>query len=484
VSEIIGRFAERRRREPGRPLVHLPAAGRTLSVSSLWESHLHHVERLNQLGLERHQLIVSAAGNHPVCVSLLMACRALDLVMMPVDGGTKLREILELGNRFGAAALVLPAALASGVDGRSAPLTDDLTIVLHETPARQYAGAAMLKLTSGTTDVPKAALVTEAHLLADCSHVVSAMDIREEDTQIACIPLSHSYGIVVMLMPLLVQATALVLRESFVPKELPADARRFSARRFPGVPFMFDYFIAHPPGDGWPRCLQHLISAGARLEPATVRTFFEMFGVKIHTFYGTTETGGISFDDSDRIEAAETVGRPLPGVTVSLRPDAGAPRGAGRIFVQSGSVADGYAGQPSDTLSYGGFLTGDYGAFDDRGCLTLVGRASSFVNVAGRKVEPSEVEVVLRSMPGIADVRVVGAPDAQRGQQIVACVVTDYRHVQLTTVAIRQFCASRLSPHKIPRAILFLDSIPLTARGKTDRSALADLVRERLAETS
>ena len=100
-------------------------------------------------------------------------------------------------------------------------------------------------------------------------------------------------------MPLLMQGTALVLRESFVPHQLPADARRFGARVFPGVPFMFEYFLANPPADGWPPCLRRLISAGAPLLPATVRAFHERFGVKIHSFYGATETGGIAFDDSE-----------------------------------------------------------------------------------------------------------------------------------------------------------------------------------------
>ena len=79
----------------------------------------------------------------------------------------------------------------------------------------------------------------------------------------------------------------------------------------------------------------------------------------------------------------------------------------------------------SDGFGDGGFLTGDYGAWDAGGRLTLRGRVSSFVNVAGRKVHPDEVEHVLRDMPGITHVRVVAAPDAKRGQQIVACIVAN-----------------------------------------------------------
>ena len=98
-----------------------------------------------------------------------------------------------------------------------------------------------------------------------------AMGITPDDVQIAAIPLSHSYAIGNLVMPLLLEGTAFVLRESFVPRHLPSDARDYGARVFPGVPFMFQYFNDHPPAGGWPPSLQCLISAGASLDPETRR---------------------------------------------------------------------------------------------------------------------------------------------------------------------------------------------------------------------
>ena len=213
-------------------------------------------------------------------------------------------------------------------------------------------------------------------------------------------------------MPLLLQATAIVVRDAFVPPQLTADAQRFGARILPGVPFMFQYFATNPPPGGWPPGLRWLISAGAPLPPSTVRAFHDRFGVKIHSFYGTTETGGIAFDDDDEIREEPVVGRALPGVTITLQPDEHAPDNAGRIHVRSAAVAGGYSDDTRDGFDEHGFLTGDYGAWDARQRLTLRGRVSAFVNVAGRKVQPEEVEQVLRAMPGVADVRVLAAPDA------------------------------------------------------------------------
>jgi len=285
-------------------------------------------------------------------------------------------------------------------------------------------------------------------------------------------------------LPLLLQGTAIVLRESFVPHQFAADARAYGARVFPGVPFMFDHFNAHQSPGSWPAGLEVLISAGARLETSTVRAFHGSFGLKIRSFYGTSETGGIAYDDSPEIEDEPTVGRPMPGVRITLRPEEGAPENGGRVHVTGDAVASGYAGgEPFDAGGLGaGFLTGDFGRFTDRGHLVLTGRVSSFINVAGRKVQPEEVEGVLRSMPEIDDARVVGAPDPSRGQQIVACIVA--RSGDPGVLRVRQFCAGRLAPHKIPRTIIVLDRIPLTERGKTDRRRLEAAIEEHLRGTS
>src|SRR6185295_11444403 len=117
----------------------------------------------------------------------------------------------------------------------------------------------------GSTGLPKAATANDAQLVGDGTQIAAAMGIQPSDTQIAVIPLSHSYGLGVLLMPLLLQATAIVVRDAFVPPQLAADAQHFRARVLPGVPFMFQYFVANPPTGGWPPGLRALISAGAPL---------------------------------------------------------------------------------------------------------------------------------------------------------------------------------------------------------------------------
>lgn len=480
MSEIVRRFARIALEQPERPLVYVSGTNDVLTASKLWQLHLELCQRLSSIGVGANHLVVSAAGNRPAAVPLLLACLALRAPLMPVDAGATHAEISEFAERFGASAVVLPDDAARMGARRSAPLVDGLRVEYHRIDGRAFRDAAILKLTSGSTGFPKATLTAETHLIADGEQIIDAMGIGAADVQIAAIPLSHSYGFGNLIMPLLLQGTAFVLRESFVPQQVLFDARRFRARVFPGVPYMFNYLALNPPAEGWPSCLQLLISAGAPQDRSTIEAFQTRFGARIHAFYGASETGGIAYDGGNAVNETGYVGSPMRGVTITIREDDEAPQGSGRILVRSGSVASGYLhamDEAEDPFVDGGFLTGDYGFVDDRGDVTLTGRASAAVNVAGRKVHPAEVERVLRSMEGVVDACVIAAPDDRRGQQIVAFIIG---RQPLSALEVRRFCATRLAPYKVPRAITFIQSFPVTPRGKIDHAQLSALAREQL----
>jgi long-chain acyl-CoA synthetase len=485
VSYIVERFQRICRDRPDRPLVHVPAESATLTTSDILSASDAHVRALDRLGLGRDSLVMLAIGNRPAAFPFWIAARRRGIAVMPVDAGVTRVETADLARRFGASAVIVPEShTAASSIGSVVPYGCGLAAIrVNDAVPRPElcAGAAILKLTSGSTGLPKATFTTDREVVIDTEHIVTAMGITPSHTQLAAIPLSHAYGLGNLLMPALLQGTAVVLRESFVPQAIASDARDYGANVFPGVPFMFEHLVISVPAASWPRGLHRLMSAGARLEAATARRFHDAFGVKIHSFYGTSETGGIAYDDTDEVSDETTVGRPMPDVVVTLRPEEGARDDEGRVHVASGAVATRYVGErPSDgAFGDGGFLTGDFGRFDGRGHLVLTGRVSAFINVAGRKVQPEEVEQVLRTMPGVADVRVLGAADPARGEQIVACIVrTDGDR---NVLAVRRFCAARLAPYKLPRAVIWLDRIPITERGKTDRAALERIVVRHLA---
>jgi long-chain acyl-CoA synthetase len=477
TSEIVDAFQRLRRESPQQPLLYLPATREAVTVDDLAEAAAQVCRSLDERAVNRRALLAAAVGNRPGYLALFLACRQRNQPLLPLDGGTTPAEINAIAVQFGAAAVLTASELQLPAFTRTATIGRDLAVALANVDPGEsrHGSAAVLKMTSGSSGTPRATLTPEAALVCDSRTLMDAMRVAPTDVQIAAIPLSHSYGLGNLVVPMLMLGTPLVLRDAFVPQRLAEDAREYDARVFPGVPFMFDHFVRHPPADGWPSRLHNLISAGAPLEADVAERFRESSRVKIHPFYGTSETGGIAYDAGEESARDGFVGTALPGVSLTLVPHDAASEGSGRLLVRSGAVSSGYADDAnSDAFVDGGFLTGDLGTIDGGGRLTLSGRVSAFVNVAGRKVHPEEVEKILRSFEGVADARVLGVADDRRGEQLVACLVM--RGARPSIVSLRQFCGAHLASHKIPRAFIFLDGIPLTERGKTDRARLEALV--------
>lgn len=434
------------------------------------------IERaLKDLGAGRGSVVVSVVGNRPLFFSVFVACLNAGAALVPLGEATD-AEAAALIEQAGAAAVITdrdlplhaPRERSLGSRVRLLRLDD------RDDPS-QYGPSVVLKLTSGSTLLPKAAIAREAHLVNDGRHIIEAMGIEPTDINFTCIPLSHSYAIGNVVMPLVWQGTRVALRQLFSPAQFACDVADSGATVFPGVPFMFDRIKSLAPVDQLPASLRLLITAGARIDAGTVSWFRRRLDRKVHSFYGSSETGGIAYDDSEDVSDPLHVGRAMPETTITIR-ESGRGPAAGRIFVEGNAVASGYAhaeGDPVAAFSEGGFLTGDLGYLDGMGRLVLTGRVSPLVNVAGRKVDPVEVERRLLELPGIADARVFGMSCDTRGQQVVAFLVrTD---AALTPLAIRQRCAETLSTHKIPRRFVFVDRFPVDSRGKIDRRALQRL---------
>jgi long-chain acyl-CoA synthetase len=187
----------------------------------------------------------------------------------------------------------------------------------------------------------------------------------------------------------------------------------------------------------------------------------------VHVFYGASECGGICYDREGSAALRGTVGTPLNGVTVELCD--------GAVRVRSAAVGSGYVPVAREELSGGTFLAADLGTWTSGGELALLGRADALINAGGKKVHPAEVENVLREMPGVREVVVVGVAAEQGEREIVRAVIA-CDPARVTYEEVAAWCRVRLAAHKVPRSILLVDDIPRTARGKIDRAALAGRV--------
>jgi acyl-CoA synthetase (AMP-forming)/AMP-acid ligase II len=509
-SELATAFAAVLRDRAEAPLLTAPSEGRTCTARDLDVAARALASTLRKAGLVPGHLVVSGLGNVVAFPALVLACLREGWPLLPADRSMPVAELAALAVRWDAAALVVGSPSRVDLEERSAsarewPLDRIVDLVpgvaasvRHPSPAPgRHGPAALLKLTSGTTGTPRATLSEERHLIADVRHITSVMAIGPTTRQLGVIPLSHSYGFSNLLLPLLWQGSPLLLRPQFVPTQIVPDLQAGGLDTFAGVPFMFDHLARHRRLPALPS-LRLVVSAGARLPFEIVEAFHHATGCKIRSFYGSSETGGICFDDSSDIDARVPVGRPMGDTEVSLVPDAEAPEGSGRVRVCGPNVIDRYAtpaiagdsdggddgslGKPPArrSLGEGGgrsthscFLTGDHARLDEDGLFVLTGRAASFVNVAGRKVVPQEVEGALRSLPGVADAVALAIDDPVRGQALGACLVSSGAWDART---VRHALAARLAPYKLPRVVVVVEALPLTDRGKVDRRAIEQLL--------
>jgi long-chain acyl-CoA synthetase len=474
-SVFVESFARVCRTRPDEVLLHAPSAGVAWTSREIRDGAAAIGRTLREAGLTRGDVVACAVGNHPLFVALALACLAEGWPLLAADRGTTTSEAEALADAWHATAIVLDAHAAPTEPHRATNLPGGLQLHVRQPrpdPGR-YGQACLLKLTSGSTGTPKVTLTEERHLEADVRHIAACMDIRPNTRQLGVIPLAHSYGFSNLVLPLLWQGSPLVLRPGFVPQQVAEDVARFGVETWAGVPFMFDHVASHHEG-ALPPALRTCISAGTRLDAATVHAFHVRTGLKIRSFYGSSETGGICFDSSEGLHDPVPVGRPMGDTRVTLVPDAEAPEGSGRVVVGGPAVITGYAdGQDADAFDQGWFITSDFGQFTLDGLLVLTGRASAVVNVAGRKVSPIEVEAAIRELPGVREVVVAAIADPRRGQAIGACLVAD---VPYSAATLRTALAGRLAPYKLPRAVVQVDALPVTPRGKTDREAIAALL--------
>ncbi|MFY9923218.1 MAG: class I adenylate-forming enzyme family protein [Opitutaceae bacterium] len=321
-------------------------------------------------------------------------------------------------------------------------------------------GECLVKVTSGTSGAPKALGATDAQMEADGRQICAAMGIGPDDANLALIPLGYSYGLGNLVLPLVLQGTRVICSASALPHAVAADAKRHRPSVMPAVPPILRALATSELAPGSLSSLRLVVSAGSPLDPEVARLFLRRHGIRIHGFYGTSETGGIAFDRTGEATlSGRSVGPPLGGVRLSLRRDGG-------FSVSSPAV-----------LGKGRFSPADRGELNALGELVLLGRTDRVVKVAGRRVDLAEVEQALRSLPGVNDA-FVHAPAG--GEPALAAAVAS----RLPVAELRRLLRRRLAPWKMPRRILALARLPATARGKADARRLIQLLSAPLTATS
>jgi malonyl-CoA/methylmalonyl-CoA synthetase len=337
--------------------------------------------------------------------------------------------------------------------------------------------AAIIGYTSGTTGVPKGAVLSHRNLLASSESVRLAWRWTAEDRLVLALPLFHIHGLGVGLHGTLLAGGSAVLLPRFDADAVLDAVAAHDATLFFGVPTMYARLAGSTRLGALGR-LRLCVSGSAPLPPALFERLAEGSGQRILERYGMTETGINVSNPYDGERRPGSVGFPLPGVELRLA-------ASGEIELRGPNVFSGYWGRPEATAAAftadGWFRTGDVGEFDPGGYLRIVGRARELIITGGFNVYPREVEDVLLEHPGVAEVAVAGTPDPEWGELVTAWVVPSPHAPPPDEEALAGFAADRLARFKCPRRVVVVDALPRNALGKVLRD---ELVWHELVERS
>jgi acyl-CoA synthetase (AMP-forming)/AMP-acid ligase II len=401
-------------------------------------------------------LIAVQIGNHEDWSPIFIACLCRGLVVLPLE------QSISDQQRDAA----LKVCRASGIiEGAGTVRAID-----SERPNWEGKNPTLLKLTSGTTAAPRAIRFRSEQLLADCDQICATMGISAVDLNFGVIPISHSYGFSNLLTPLIARGAAMVLSQDRTPRAVLDDLAKTNATVFPGMPVFYQAFCEMENVPPLPK-LRLCISAGAPLPIATATKFGEKFGLPIHSFYGASECGGICYDREAVNEIEGFVGAPMKDVDLELI-DPNTEQS--QVRVRSAAAGDGYFPDfDEEKLSNGVFVPDDLLARHGFG-FKIVGRISDVINVAGKKVNPAEIEERLLHFPGVRQAVAFGRESTLRHEEVAACVVAD---VDLRENELLEFCRNALSAWQVPKRIFIVDSIPANERGKISRRELGKQFR-------
>ncbi|MFI9255620.1 FadD3 family acyl-CoA ligase [Streptomyces sp. NPDC053069] len=350
---------------------------------------------------------------------------------------------------------------------------------------RQLDGSALSDIiyTSGTTGRPKGAMITHNQTLRAYEIWADLAGLREDDRYLIINPFFHTFGYKAGVIACLMRGATMIPQPVFNVETALANIAAERVSVLPGPPTLHQSLLDHPSRDAHDLSALRLVVTGAAVVPLRLveRLHGELGVDTVLTAYGLSEASGIVTmcrrgDDPSVI--ASTSGRAIPGTEVRLADATGEPvppGEAGEVLVRGFNVMRGYYGDPAATaevISPDGWLhTGDVGVLDERGNLRITDRIKDMFIVGGFNAYPAEIEQLLGLHPDVADVAVIGVPDARLGEVAKAYVVRRPGST-LTCDDLIAWSRREMANYKVPRSVEFMGELPRNASGKVVKGVL------------
>lgn len=457
-----------------------------------YDSLLKHVtacaQELLEKGVGEGDVVALVLPNSFDFVVITIATMAINAVLLPLNPRLKPEELQQYLHLTSPKVVFLPPDLRRSVEDMqlNAVLAESFSGVAGK--GRTLKGLsqndaaclpALYMFSSGSTGKSKRITRTQQQVMSEYYALEQTIALKPSDCILCTIPLFHAHGFGNTLVAALMTGSKLViLTQEFSAR---ATVRAMQAQRvtiYPAVPFMFKmivdtHFKAKPDFD----LIRLLVSAGAQLPKDVAEAFFAAFSKPICQLYGSSETGAVCSNLHHPVNKCLSVGRPLKGMAIDILDDHGnrvACEQEGEIWISSPAMTHQYddlVKLTKECFVENRFFAGDIGYVDAQGDLFITGRKKLMINVAGYKVDPLEIERILKSHPAIDDAVVIGVADPHYGELIKAVVVCSQRD-DCSEQKLIAYAASHLAEYKLPRVVEFRDDIPRSPLGKVLRKYL------------
>ena len=477
-------------RAPGRP---------ALSYAGLRDLAAATIARLNGIGIGRNDRVAIVLPNGPEMAAAFIAIGA-GATTAPLNPSYRADEFNFYLTDLKAKALVVQKGVATEARDVAAKLgVTVLELVPGDhagsftleggTPAKaaqpgaaEAGDIALVLHTSGTTARPKIVPLSQANICASARHIGATLSLSPDDACLNIMPLFHIHGLIAAVLSSLGAGGAVICTPGF-------DALRFfrlldeeRPSWYTAVPTMHQTILTRADRNAEiieRAKLRFIRSSSASLPGPVMEQLEAVFGCPLVESYGMTEASHqMASNPLAGPRKPGSVGR-AAGPEVAIMDDDGSilPQGEiGEVVIRGPNVTAGYEANPdanAKAFTNGWFRTGDQGAFDAEGYLTLTGRLKELINRGGEKVSPLEVDGVLSAHPAVAQALTFAMPHAKLGEEVAAAVVLR-EGAACTERELRDFAAQQLADFKVPRKVVFLPEIPKGATGKLMRIGLAE----------
>lgn len=354
--------------------------------------------------------------------------------------------------------------------------------VAPKLPSHDPDDMAVLMYTSGTSGMPKGVVLTYNNLQSDTDACIEHTGLNHQHRFLGVIPLFHSFGMTATVIAPIQLGACVVHLARFSAMAMLNAIRQHAISIIFGVPSMYaavSHMKSASPDDF--KSIYAAISGGEPLPRALYDSFLQRFNVRILEGFGLTETSPVVTLNTPQENKAGSVGKPVPGATIRIADDHGAPLPAeqvGEVWLKGPMIMKEYHNLPDETAAAltadRFFKTGDLGKIDSEGYLFITGRKKEMISVAGEKASPREIEDVLLKHPGVEDVAVLGKRDPARGEVVVAFVIPKTGQ-NPTPDDLRTFAREQgLAQWKCPREVYLVPELPRSPTGKVLKRVLAE----------